>query len=154
MWLWRSDTGLWEKDPAAPIGFEAHLMDVAFDPANPDRGYAVGRTGALLRYGKSWMQEELPAGFGSADLTQVAFAGSQALVAAGRDLLVNDGAGWRVDAGVRALLGAADAPRAPVRRRRPARRRRGCRRASTSCSSATGPARRGASPTSRCPARP
>ena len=63
-----------------------------------------------MRYGKSWTQEALPAGYGSADLTQIAFAGSQALVAATRvssqdaDVLVNDGAGWRVDEGAHALL--------------------------------------------------
>ena len=128
MWLWRADTGLWEKDPAAPIGFEAHLMDVAFDPGNPDRGYAVGRTGALLRYGKSWAQEALPAGFGSADLTQVAFAGSQALVAAGQRPARQR---RRRLAGRRRRPRAArlDAARpAPVRGRRPARRRRGRRR--------------------------
>ncbi|MDQ6751197.1 MAG: hypothetical protein M3Z33_10645, partial [Actinomycetota bacterium] len=105
MWLWRADTGLWEKDPAAPIGGEANLMDIAFAPGDPQRGYAVGKEGALLRYGKSWTQEALPAGVGTPDFTQVAFAGSQALVAAGRDLLVNDGGGWRVDGQAAALLG-------------------------------------------------
>ena len=74
--MWRSETGLWERDPGAPIGFDAHLMDVAFDPADPQRGYAVGRSGTLLRYGKSWEQDQLPAGFESADLTKVAFAGT------------------------------------------------------------------------------
>jgi len=105
MWLWRADTGLWEKDPAAPIGGEANLMSVAFAPGDPQRGYAVGKDGTLLRYGKSWTQESLPPGVGSPDLTHVTFAGSQALVAAGRDLLVNDGGGWRVDGQVAALLG-------------------------------------------------
>ena len=80
-----------------PIGFEGNLMDVAFDPADPIRGYAVGKGGALLAYGKSWDQEALPAGFEGANLTSIAFAGSQAIVAAGGDLLVNDGGGWRVD---------------------------------------------------------
>src|SRR5262249_8250591 len=32
MWMWRGETGLWEKDPAAPIGFEGNLMGVAFQP--------------------------------------------------------------------------------------------------------------------------
>jgi hypothetical protein len=104
MWQWNADDGLWVADPGAPIGFEGHLMDVAFDPADPSRGYAVGRRGVLLRYDKSWEQEPLPSGFESADLTSIAFAGSQAIVAAGGDLLVNDGSGWRVDSSARQLL--------------------------------------------------
>jgi hypothetical protein len=113
MWLWRSETGLWEKDEAAPIAFDGNLMGVAFDPSDPQRGYAVGRDGVLLAYGKTWAQESLPAGFEHADLTSIAFAGREALVAAGSDLLVNDGdgAGWHVDAGLHALL--AQAPSAP-----------------------------------------
>ena len=57
------------SDPAAPIGFEGNLMGVAFDPATRERGYAVGKDGVLLRYGKTWTQEPLPAGFERADLT-------------------------------------------------------------------------------------
>ena len=38
------------------------------------------------------------------NLTSIAFAGSQAIVAAGGDLLVNDGGGWRVDPSAHALL--------------------------------------------------
>src|SRR6185436_6336995 len=66
----------------------------------------------LLSYGKTWTPEPLPAGFEHADLTSVAFAGRQALVAAGSDVLVNDGdgAGWHVDAGLRALLAQAPSP--------------------------------------------
>jgi len=104
MWLWRADTGLWERDPATPIGFEGNLQDVAFDPGNPERGYAVGKSGVLLRYDKTWTQEALPAGFEGANFTQVAFAGSQALAVAGGAVLVNDGSGWRVDDGVSELL--------------------------------------------------
>ncbi|HZV74340.1 MAG TPA: hypothetical protein VFF79_11545, partial [Conexibacter sp.] len=114
MWLWRAETGLWEKDEAAPIAFDGNLMGVAFDAASGgSRGYAVGRDGVLLAYGKTWSQEALPAGFEHADLTSIAFAGPRALVAAGSDLLVNDGdgAGWHVDAGLHALL--AQAPSAP-----------------------------------------
>jgi hypothetical protein len=113
MWLWRADTGLWERDPATPVGLEANLLDVAFDPADPYRGYAVGKGGALLRYDKTWTQEPLPPEVASADLTQVAFAGHDALAAAGGELLVNDGRGWRVDAQVHELLAsvAAGAPR-------------------------------------------
>ncbi len=111
MWLWRAETGLWEKDPAAPVGFDGNLMDVAFDPHNPERGYAVGKSGVLLRYDKTWTQEPLPALLQSRNLTSVAFAGSQALVAAGDDLLVNDGGGWHVDADADRLLDSL--PRRP-----------------------------------------
>ncbi len=111
MWQWNADDGLWSGDPGIPIGFEGNLLDVAFQPGNPDRGYAVGKGGVLLAYGKSWEQEPLPAGYESRDLTSIAFAGQQAIVAAGGDLLVNDGGGWRVDASARALLDAIRAGR-------------------------------------------
>jgi hypothetical protein len=111
MWLWRGETGLWEKDQAAPIGFDGNLMGIAFDPGDSQRGYAVGRAGVLLAYGKTWSQDALPPGFDQADFTSVAFAGHQALVAAGSDVLENDGGSWHVDAGLHALL--AKAPSAP-----------------------------------------
>ena len=104
MWMWNAADDLWTADPGIPIGFEGNLMDIAFDPASPDRGYAVGRDGVILSYGKSWDPESPPAGFESADLTSIAFAGSQAIVAAGGSLLVNDGGGWRIDASAQALL--------------------------------------------------
>lgn len=110
MWLWRRETGLWEKDAAAPIAFDGNLMGVAFDPGDSQRGYAVGRGGVLLRYGKSWEQQPLPAGFERADFTGIAFAGRQALVAAGGDVLVNDGGAWQVDAGLHELLARAASP--------------------------------------------
>ena len=111
MWQWNSDDGLWSADPGIPIGFEGNLMDVAFEPGNPDRGYAVGKGGVLLGYGKSWEPEPLPASVAGADLTSIAFAGRQALVAAGGELLVNDGAGWRVDQSAHALLESVRAGR-------------------------------------------
>lgn len=104
MWQWNEADDLWVQDPGIPIGFEGNLMDVAFDPADPDRGYAVGKSGVLLRYGKSWDQEALPAGYEGANLTSIAFAGSEAIVAAGGDLLVDDGGTWRVDPSAHALL--------------------------------------------------
>lgn len=112
MWRWRKATGLWESDPAAPFDFTGHLTGIAFQPGNPDRGFAVGRDGVLLRYGKSWEPMELPAelttvgpGGGKADLYGVAFAGSQAIAAAGHGgVLVEDGSGWRVDAQAAELL--------------------------------------------------
>jgi hypothetical protein len=113
MWLWRGETGLWEKDPAAPpTGFQGDLDGIAFDPQNPALGYTVGQSGALLRYDKTWTQEEvLPPGFKEANFTSVAFAGSEALVVAGSDLLINSGSGWQVDPEVHALL--ASLPNVP-----------------------------------------
>jgi hypothetical protein len=114
MWLWRAETGLWEKDPAAPpAGFQGDLDGIAFDPQNPALGYAVGQSGALLRYDKTWTQEEaLPPGFKEANFTSVAFAGSEAMVVAGSDLLVkSEGSGWQVDPEVHSLL--ASLPSAP-----------------------------------------
>jgi hypothetical protein len=111
MWRWRRVTELWEQDPGAPFDFHGHLMGVAFQPGNPERGYAVGRSGVLLRYDKSWSQEPLPPEVassgplgGAADLMSVTFAGPQALVAAWDSVLVNDGGGWRVDQGAQALI--------------------------------------------------
>jgi hypothetical protein len=119
MWIWRAETGLWEKDPAAPLnGFQGNLLGIAFDPRDPALGYAVGLGGTLLRYGKSWAQapasgpEGLPAGFSEANFSSVAFAGGEALVTAEHDLLVNDGsaAGWKVDPEVHALLRSLPSP--------------------------------------------
>ncbi|HEX4117025.1 MAG TPA: hypothetical protein VHY18_14245 [Solirubrobacteraceae bacterium] len=113
MWIWRAETGLWEKDPAAPLdGFQGNLDGIAFDPSEPGLGYAVGQSGVLLKYGKSWTQEEeLPEGFKEANFTSVTFAGSEAMVAAEHDLLVNEGSGWKVEPEVHALL--ASLPEAP-----------------------------------------
>ncbi len=107
MWQWNASDGLWIADPGLPIGFEGNLTGVAFDPANPDRGFAVGKDGVLLRYGKSWEQDPLPAGFAGRSFTSIAFAGGEAIVAAGDDLLVEDGGGWHVDASAHALLHGA-----------------------------------------------
>jgi hypothetical protein len=111
MWRWQRVTGLWEPDPGAPFDFQGQLMGVAFAPGDPQRGYAVGRAGTLLRYDKSWTQETLPdtvmhdgALGGPSDLMSVAFAGGQALVAAWSHVLVNDGNGWQVDQGAQALI--------------------------------------------------
>jgi hypothetical protein len=131
MWLWRGETGLWEKDPAAPLNFRGDLLGIAFDPANASRGYAVGQAGVLLRYGKSWTQEPtcgsgvpepcLPPEVADASFTSIAFAGSEAIVAfrvprfefsstKGSQLtytgglLVNAGAGWQVDPSATAAL--------------------------------------------------
>jgi hypothetical protein len=128
MWLWRSDTGLWEPDPAAPLGLHANLMAVAFSPLDPAVGYAVGKQGALLAYDKTWTQQPLPPGLAQADFTSVAFAGGEALasyrmVKTGSQgepqgevggLIVNDGTGWRIDPSAQALLGHLSNPTASV----------------------------------------
>jgi hypothetical protein len=117
MWLWRSETGLWEPDPAAPRNFRGDLLGIAFDPENPSVGYAVGQQGVLLGYGKSWTQEALPSEVQGASFTSIAFAGNEAIVAYriphpqsgshgdsySGGLLANSGSGWHVD------QGAADA---------------------------------------------
>ncbi len=122
MWLWRAETGLWEKDPATPLNFRSNLVGVAFDPNNPARGYAVGTKevgvgGVLLRYGKTWTEETaLPPQAQGAVFTSIAFAGSEAIVAYRKQpnpdvqsfvggLLVNEGSGWRVDEEASAVMG-------------------------------------------------
>ncbi|HYM54680.1 MAG TPA: hypothetical protein VES97_04915, partial [Solirubrobacteraceae bacterium] len=121
MWLWRGETRLWEPDPATPLNFRGNLLGIAFDPNDPARGYAVGASGVLLRYGKTWTQERpeaLPPQVEGASFTSVAFAGSQAIVAYRKllnpasessyvgGLIVNDGSGWRVDQGAAEAMGS------------------------------------------------
>ncbi len=123
MWLWRGETGMWERDPATPANFRGNLLGVAFDPANPARGFAVGSSavglgGVLLRYGKTWTPAApLPPQVEGASFTSIAFAGSEAIVAyrkllsPERDeyaggLLIEDGAGWHLDTGAAAAIGA------------------------------------------------
>jgi hypothetical protein len=118
MWLWRSETGLWEQDPAKPFNFRGNLLGIAFDPNEPDRGYAVGQGGVLLSYGKSWTQEQLPPQVANASFTSIAFAGDEAIVAYRElpnttknqyvgGLLVNDGSGWRIDTEAAAAAAAS-----------------------------------------------
>ncbi len=124
MWLWRGETGLWERDPATPINFRDNLDGIAFDPANPARGYAVGplavgRGSVILRYGKTWTEETgLPEAVKDAYFTGIAFAGSEAMVAYRVQpnpaqnvfvggLLVNDGSGWTIDQEEQAASGGA-----------------------------------------------
>ncbi|MFY9489011.1 MAG: hypothetical protein WAP35_10005 [Solirubrobacterales bacterium] len=118
MWLWRAETGQWERDPGAPIGLDTHLMDVAFRPGDPYEGFAVGREGMLLEYGKGWQQicapgnngaackegDALPAKFARADFRQIAYSGSDVLVAAGTDVMVRSGGSWGVDAQLSELI--------------------------------------------------
>jgi hypothetical protein len=127
MWLWRGETGLWEPDPAVPPNFRGNLLGIAFDPGDTTRGYAVGQSGVLLRFGKSWTQDQYPSeapcaphdasnaeeaqacsSWSHASFTSVAFAGSQAIVAYRvlpkrstnsykGGVIVNDGSGWHID---------------------------------------------------------
>jgi hypothetical protein len=117
MWFWRGETGLWEPDPGTPFNFRGNLLSIAFDPSDPERGYAVGQEGVLLGYGKTWTQESLPSGLSNATFTSVAFAGSEAIAAyrllpepsTNRylgGLLVNDGSGWHVDTEAAAAMGS------------------------------------------------
>ncbi|HTT95573.1 MAG TPA: hypothetical protein VMF55_12940 [Solirubrobacterales bacterium] len=112
MWRWRRATGLWESDPGKPATADvavANFTGIAFDPGDPGRGYAIGKQGVLLGYGKQWTQEPLPAGMEDAMFTSIAFAGSEAIVTFKipfRDregqgytggILVEDGSGWHED---------------------------------------------------------
>ena len=123
MWLWRGETGLWERDPATPLNFRGNLLGIAFDPEDPALGYAVGTSevglgGVLLRYGKTWTQEtNLPPQVQGAAFTSIAFAGSEAIVAWRRQpspevqsfeggLIVNDGSGWKLDEQASAVMGS------------------------------------------------
>jgi hypothetical protein len=129
MWLWRGETGLWEPDPAAPDNFRGNLLGIAFDPGEPSLGYAVGQSGVLLRYGKTWTQEPYPSEspcphstsprctWANASFTSIVFAGSEAIVAYRvlpntsiehyeGGLLVNSGSGWHIDQGAQAAMGS------------------------------------------------
>ena len=85
MWLWRGETGLWEKDPATPLNFRGNLLGIAFDPSDSSRGFAVGQGGVLLSYGKTLdpgtRRRRCPPAARGANFTSIAFAGSEAIVA-------------------------------------------------------------------------
>jgi hypothetical protein len=124
MWLWRAGSGLWEADPGSPPNLiRGDFTGIAFDPTEPERGYAVGKQGLLLSYGRRWTQDPLPPGLNpEANLTAVAFAGHEALatwtlaVPPKRNsepeyiggLIVNDGSGWRLEPQASEALAAAE----------------------------------------------
>jgi hypothetical protein len=118
MWLWRAETGLWETDPAKPFNFIGNLTAIEFEPGEPQVGYAVGKQGVVLRYGKSWEQVPLPPELQQANFISVTFAGSVALAVyrklEGGDeiggVAIEDGAGWQVDQAVAALLDRLPSP--------------------------------------------
>jgi hypothetical protein len=121
MWVWQKATGLWETDPAEPPNlYRANFTGIAFQPGEPNRGYAVGKQGLLLGYGRRWTQETLPPEVNAeVNFTSVAFAGSEALATykfpeAGTPgnysggLLVDEGSGWRTEPELSGLpVGAA-----------------------------------------------
>jgi hypothetical protein len=133
MWMWRAGTGLWEPDPGAPTNLvRGNFTGIAFQPGEPDRGYAVGKQGLLLGYGRRWTQESLPAGVDpEVNITSIAFAGSEALatytipvsapnggVTYEGGLLVNDGGGWQVEEEAAKVLEGAEAGQEGVAPRR------------------------------------
>lgn len=118
MWRWQKATGLWQPDPGAPASLaRANFTGIAFDPAQPSRGYAVGKQGVLLGFGREWKQEALPAGIpAEANFSSISFAGGEAIAtwkfpksdsAYSGGVIVNDGSGWRVDSGAQEALGGA-----------------------------------------------
>ncbi len=121
MWVWQKATALWEPDPAKPRTLtRANFTGIAFDPNKPSRGYAVGKQGLLLGFGRRWTQEALPPGVPpEANFSSIAFAGDEALatykfpitrntnVVYSGGVLSNDGSGWQVDQGAQAALGGA-----------------------------------------------
>lgn len=130
MWMWMKETGYWVPDPAKPFNFIGNLTAIAFEPGNPQIGYAVGKQGVLLKYGKSWeqissgesakLEEELKVEEWRLNFTSVAFAGGDALasyrVVMGEGeyeaggMLVNEGSGWHVDVSAAALLAQMPTP--------------------------------------------
>jgi photosystem II stability/assembly factor-like uncharacterized protein len=113
MWMWRASTGLWEPDPGSPPNLiRGNFTGIAFNPEDPEQGYAVGKQGLLLEYGKRWTQVQLPAGLSpEINITSIAFAGHEALATWMLQvpstnsnlaeyiggLIVNDGSGWRAE---------------------------------------------------------
>ncbi|HZO07637.1 MAG TPA: hypothetical protein VFB52_14705, partial [Solirubrobacterales bacterium] len=130
-WRWQKKTGLWQPDPGAPANMtRGNMTGVAFDPAKPSRGYAIGQQGVLLGYGREWKQEALPPGVpAEANLTSIAFAGSEALVTwkfpenpnnSGTPryfggVIVNDGFGWRTEPLAEAALTESEGRAVPQR---------------------------------------
>jgi hypothetical protein len=123
MWVWQKATGLWQTDPAAPPDLiRANFTGIAFQPGRPSRGYAVGKQGLLLGYGRTWTQEALPTGVpAEANITSIAFAGNDAIATWKMPVLppgsqvaeyvggvlINHGGGWEVDLGASEALGTA-----------------------------------------------
>jgi hypothetical protein len=111
MWRWQETTKLWQPDPGEPPNLRrGNFTGIAFDPNKPTRGYAIGKQGLLLSYGREWTPESLPVGVPEeANLTSIAFAGEEAIVTwkipkleSGQvryygGVIVNSGSGWKVE---------------------------------------------------------
>ena len=158
MWIWRAETGLVGERSRPPrrMASRATSTGSRLTRANPALGYAVGQSGALLKYDKTWTQEEeLPAGLSrKPNFTSVAFAGSEAMVVAEHDLLVKR---WlRLEGRTRSPCAARELAEAPQleRRRRASRTAAPCLPGATSCSSVTALERRGTSLNNRSSTRP
>jgi hypothetical protein len=135
MWIWRAGSDLWEPDPGAPPNLiRGNFTGIAFDPDEPERGYAVGQQGLLLAYGRRWTQEALPPEIGSEpNITSIAFAGNEAIAtwSAGvpsknpnlvaefvGGVIVNSGSGWRVEPQATEVLAATEGRSGQVSPRR------------------------------------
>ena len=132
MWLWRAARpACGSATPARRSASRRNLMDVAFAPGDPDRGYAVGtrrrRCFATARAGPRSRCRPASASRLHPDRLRRARRRSSPPAT---DLLVNDGGGWRVDAAAprAAALGPPGTPRlfavAGAAGRRRGRRRR------------------------------
>ena len=100
------------------VNFRGNLLGIAFDPSNPARGYAVGQEGVLLRYGKSWTQDNaagrsrrrelhvdrLRRLAGTCGISHSPSSEQRTGAHYTGGLLVNDGSGWRVDQDAAAAL--------------------------------------------------
>jgi hypothetical protein len=130
MWVWQKATGLWSPDPAAPPNLiRANFTGIAFDPFKPSRGYAVGKQGLLLAYGRTWTEEALPVGVpAEANFTSIAFAGDTAYatwkLAVEKEpekakyiggVIVNEGSGWKVESAATEGILGADSNEVPQR---------------------------------------
>ncbi|MGH2907193.1 MAG: hypothetical protein ACRDKI_10555 [Solirubrobacterales bacterium] len=122
MWLWRSETGQWERDPGAPVGFNTQMNDIAFNPASPSDGYAVGRDGTILHYGKSWTrvclhvtdpgdcdgEQAFPNNTDpkilNADFREIAYSGGEPIVISKDRVLELRNGSWQFDADAEALI--------------------------------------------------
>ena len=64
MWLWRAETGLWEKDPAAPpTGFQGDLDGIASTRRTQRSATRWGRAARCSDTTRPGRREELPQGF-------------------------------------------------------------------------------------------
>lgn len=121
LWAWDGPSDTWAQEQVLGPGpgQGADFSSVAFSKVDPTRGFAVAQMNirAYAAGPDAWQYAEVPAELfqtGFFDLTEVAFAGNEALAGfrhSGLEggLLAEDGSGWRVDQEVAALLGSLPA---------------------------------------------